>query len=123
MDGCKVNIRPISDEHPQIIAVILSYLESAVASDVLSQLDPHLQPDIIYRLSTIENIQPEALKELEKVMEKKFNSNASLRATQAGGIRSAANVLNYLKSNVESHILKNLLKRIKILQKKYKKHV
>ena len=80
MDGCKVNIRLISDEHPQIIAVILSYLESAVASDVLSQLDPKLQPDIIYRLSTIENIQPEALKELEKVMEKKFNSNASFKS-------------------------------------------
>ena len=65
----------ISDEHPQIIAVILSYLESAVASDVLSQLDQKIQPDIIYRLSTLENIQPEALKELELVMERKFNSN------------------------------------------------
>ena len=80
----------------------------------MSQLDPKLQPDIIYRLSTIENIQPEALKELEKVMEKKFNSNASLRATQAGGIRSAANVLNYLKSNVESTYMKELTKKIKI---------
>ena len=98
----------ISDEHPQIIAVILSYLESAVASDVLSQLDTKSQPDIIYRLSTLENIQPEALKELEKVMERKFNSNASLRATQAGGIRSAANVMNYLKSNVEANVMKEL---------------
>ena len=44
-------------------------------------------------------------------MEKKFNSNASLRATQAGGIRSAANVMNYLKSNVESAIMKDLTKK------------
>ena len=113
----------ISDEHPQIIAVILSYLESAVASDVLSQLDPKLQPDIIYRLSTIENIQPEALKELEKVMEKKFNSNASLRATQAGGIRSAANVMNYLKSNVESSIMKELTKKDKDIAKEIQENM
>ena len=69
MDGCKVNIRFNFRRAPQILCNA-SYLESAVASDVLSQLDPKLQPDIIYRLSTIENIQPEALKELEKVMEK-----------------------------------------------------
>ena len=113
----------ISDEHPQIIAVILSYLDSAVASDVLSQLDPKSQPDIIYRLSTIENIQPEALKELEKVMEKKFNSNASLRATQAGGIRSAANVMNYLKSNVESSIMKELTKKNKDIAKEIQENM
>ena len=47
-------------------------------------------------------------------MEEKIYPNASLRATQAGGIRSAANVLNYLKSNVESHIMKELTKKEKI---------
>ena len=113
----------ISDEHPQIIAVILSYLESAVASDVLSQLDPKMQPDIIFRLSTLENIQPDALKELETVMERKFNSNASLRATQAGGIRSAANVMNYLKSNVEANIMKDLTKRDKDIAKEIQENM
>tara|TARA_Y100001954_G_scaffold194336_1_gene209765 strand:+ start:1 stop:759 length:759 start_codon:yes stop_codon:yes gene_type:complete len=113
----------INDEHPQIIAVILSYLESAVASDVLSQLDPKIQPDIIYRLSTLENIQPEALKELESVMEKKFNSNASLRATQAGGIRAAANVMNYLKSNVEASVMKELTKKDKDVAKEIQENM
>ena len=50
-------------------------------------------------------------------LEKKFNSNASLRATQAGGIRSAANVMNYLKSNVESSIMKELTKKDKDIAK------
>ena len=113
----------INDEHPQIIAVILSYLESAVASDVLSQLDPKIQPDIIYRLSTLENIQPEALKELESVMERKFNSNASLRATQAGGIRAAANVMNYLKSNVEASVMKELTKKDKDVAKEIQENM
>lgn len=113
----------ISDEHPQIIAVIISYLESAVGADVLSQLDEKVQSDIIYRLSTIENIQPDALKELEKVMERKFNSNASLRATQAGGIRSASNVMNYLKSNIEANIMKDLSKRDKDLAKEIQENM
>ena len=56
-------------------------------------------------------------------MEKKFNSNASLRATQAGGIRSAANVLNYLKSNVESHILKELTKKNKDIAKEIQENM
>ena len=53
-------------------------------------------------------------------MERKFNSNASLRATQAGGIRAAANVMNYLKSNVEASVMKELLKKIKMWLKNYK---
>ena len=113
----------INDEHPQIIAVILSYLESAVASDVLSQLDQKVQPDIIYRLSTLENIQPEALKELELVMERKFNSNASLRASQAGGIRAAANLMNYLKSNVEASVMKELTKKDKDVAKEIQENM
>ena len=113
----------ISDEHPQIIAVIISYLDSAVGADVLSQLDEKVQSDIIFRLSTLENIQPDALKELEKVMERKFNSNASLRATQAGGIRSASNVMNYLKSNLEANIMKDLTKRDKDIAKEIQENM
>jgi flagellar motor switch protein FliG len=71
----------------------------------------------------LENIQPDALKELERVMEKKFNSNASLRATQAGGIRSAANVMNYLKSNVEGAIMKDLTKRNKDIAKEIQENM
>ena len=63
------------------------------------------------------NIQLEALKELESVMERKFNSNASLRATQAGGVRAAANVMNYLKSNVEASVMRELTKKDKDIAK------
>ena len=56
-------------------------------------------------------------------MEKKFNSNASLRATQAGGIRSGANVMNYLKSNVESTIMKELTKKDKDIAKEIQENM
>ncbi len=107
----------ISDEHPQIIAVVISYLEPAIGSDVLTQLPENIHADVIYRLSTLETIQPEALRELEVVMDKKFSSNATLRASQAGGIKSAANIMNFAKSDAEARIMKSLMKKDKDIAK------
>ena len=56
-------------------------------------------------------------------MEKKFNSNASLRATQAGGVRAAANVMNYLKSNVEASVMKELTKKDKDIAKEIQENM
>ena len=61
----------IVDEHPQIIALI-SYLDSAMGADVLNMLPEELQPLIVERIANLENVQPDAIKELEAVMEKKF---------------------------------------------------
>ena len=84
----------VQDEHPQIVALITSYLDFGLASDVLSLLEPELQSDVILRIATLETVDPEALRELEKVMKKKFQANTSLRSSQVGGVKAAAKIMN-----------------------------
>ena len=98
----------ISDEHPQIMALIISYLEAGVAADVLVLLPEDVQSDIIHRIATLETVQPDALAELERVMQLKFKTNTSLRASSVGGIKAAASIMNYTKQNMEQRVMKNL---------------
>ena len=100
----------ISDEHPQIIALIISYLDPAQASDVLVMLDEKLQPEIKKRIATIQTVQPDALKNLELVMQKKFAANTSLRASQVGGVKAAASIMNFMKGEDEQKIFKEVAK-------------
>ena len=76
----------IIDEHPQIIALIISYLDYGLAADVLGLLPNQLQPEIIRRIATLQTVGPDALAELEQVMQSKFKANTSLRAAKVGGV-------------------------------------
>ena len=100
----------IQDEHPQIIALIISYLEPAQGSDVLVMLDEKMQPEIVKRIATIQTVQPDAIKDLELVMQKKFAANTSLRASQVGGIKAAAQIMNFMKGEDEQKIFKEVAK-------------
>ena len=105
----------ISDEHPQIISLKISYLEPTQASDVLVMLDEKVQPEIIKRIATIQTVQPDALKNLELVMQKKFAANTSLRASQVGGVKAAASIMNFMKGDDEQKIFKEIAKYSKNL--------
>ena len=105
----------ILDEHPQIIALIISYLEFSMGADVLNLLPDDLQPEIIRRIATLETVQPDALRELEDVMQRKFKANTTLRATQVGGVKAAAKIMNFTNQNMEARIMKNIGKDDKIL--------
>ena len=98
----------ISDEHPQIMSLIISYLEPGVAADVLVLLPEERQSDIIHRIATLETVQPDALEELEKVMQLKFKTNTSLRASSVGGVKAAASIMNFTKQNMEQRVIKSL---------------
>jgi flagellar motor switch protein FliG len=98
----------ILDEHPQIIALIISYLDHGQASDVLAQLPEEAQADVITRVATLQTVQPEALRELEIVMQRKFQANTSLRASQVGGIPAAAKIMNFLTQDIEARIMSTL---------------
>ena len=100
----------IQDEHPQIIALIISYLEPAQGSDVLVMLNEKIQPEIVKRIATIQTVQPDALKDLELVMQKKFAANTSLRASQVGGVKAAAQIMNFMKGEDEQKIFKEVAK-------------
>ena len=104
MDGRSI-AELLQDEHPQIIALIVSYLDYSQASDVLNLLPEDLQPEIVQRIATLETVDPEALRELELVMQMKFKANTSLRSTKVGGVKAAAKIMNFTKANMEKRIL------------------
>lgn len=101
----------IIDEHPQIKALIISYLDFGLAADVLTLLPDEIQPDIVRRIATIESVEPGAIKELERVMKAKFAANTSLRASQIGGVKAAAKIMNFTKTDMETRILNEIKKR------------
>lgn len=116
MDARSVN-ELIADEHPQIMALVISYLEPGVAADVLVMLPEEIQADIIHRIATLETVQPDALNELERVMQLKFKTNTSLRASSVGGVKAAAGIMNFTKQNMEGRIIKTLGEKDRLLAK------
>ena len=98
----------VLDEHPQIISLIISYLEPSVGADVMNMLPVDLQADVIRRVATLETVQPDALHELEMVMQRKFAANTSLRASQVGGVKAAAALMNFTQQDTEQRIMKVL---------------
>ena len=105
----------VAEEHSQVIALLLSYLEYSVASDVLSLLPTHLQPEVIERIATLDTVTPEAVKELEGVMQTQFNNNAMLRSSVVGGAKTAAKIMNFTKEDMEQNILATIGKKNKEL--------
>lgn len=98
----------ISAEHSQIISLVLSYLEYDLAAEVLSLLPVELQPEIITRIATLETVQPDALLNLQEVLQKKFKENSSVKATKIGGIEAAAKIINFSNTAIEKKILETI---------------
>lgn len=94
-------------EHPQIIAIVLSFLDSDQAAAVLELLPENLRSDIIMRIASLDGIQPNALAELDDILEKQFSgsSGSNLKSSNVGGRKTAANILNFMDSAVESQIM------------------
>ena len=101
----------IVNEHPQIIAIVLSFLDYDVAADVLRFLPEETRPEVIGRVASLETIQPTAMQELEAIMRAQFSSNSSLKSSSVGGVKSAAKIMNYVKSDIEQGMMKRLTER------------
>ncbi|CAK0776188.1 flagellar motor switch protein FliG [Gammaproteobacteria bacterium] len=95
-------------EHPQIIAIVLAYLEADQAAEVLSILPERVRPDILLRIATLEGINPVALQELNDIMEKQFSGKTAVKSSGIGGIKTTASILNFLDSAMESQIMENI---------------
>jgi len=95
----------IKYEHPQIIAVVLSYIDSDQAAEVLGLLPEATRSDIILRIATLDRLQPSALAELNSVIEKQFTGIDHVKSSSVGGITTAANLLNMMEPSVEGAIL------------------
>ena len=96
-------------EHPQIIAIVLSYLDSDQAAEVLSLLPENMRADVLMRIASLDGIQPSALQELDEILEKQFEGTASsIRSSSVGGTKTAANILNFMDSAIEARIMERV---------------
>lgn len=95
-------------EHPQIIAIILSQLEAAQAARILACLPPEMHTDLLMRVATVEGIQPDALEELDAVMERQLGNATRLQAAGFAGPKIVADIVNFLEPRIESTVMREL---------------
>ncbi|MDH3535635.1 MAG: flagellar motor switch protein FliG [Gammaproteobacteria bacterium] len=95
-------------EHPQIIAIVLSYLEADSAAQVLSNLPEDMRAGILMRIATLEGVQPAAIKELDSIMERYFSDNENVKSSMVGGEKTAAAILNFMDSAIENKMMEQV---------------
>lgn len=98
----------IQDEHPQTIALILSYLSSSQASSIISALPPDKQADVAKRIAQMDRTSPDVIKEVERVLERKLSSLVNQDYTIVGGVDSIVAILNTVDRGTEKHIMETL---------------
>lgn len=95
----------IRNEHPQIQTIVMSYLEPEQSAEILAQFPEKVRLDLLMRVANLEEVQPAALQELNEIMEKQFAGQAGAQAAKMGGLKSAANIMNYLDTNIEGQLM------------------
>ena len=98
----------IRHEHPQIIAIVLSYLDSDQSAEILNLLPENLRVDVMLRIASLDGIQPAALKELDEIMERQFSGAGNLKASNVGGVKVAANIINMMDGVSEQALIELL---------------
>ncbi len=98
----------IQDEHPQTIALILSYLSPVQAAGIVSTLSPEKQTDVVRRIALMDRTSPDVIKEVEGILEQKLASLVNQDYTIVGGIDSVVEVLNTVDRGTEKHIMEEL---------------
>lgn len=95
----------IQNEHPQTIALILSYLEATQAGQILSELPQEVQADIARRIAIMDSTAPEIINEVEQILERKLSATVTQDYTQTGGLEAVVDVLNGVDRSTERTIL------------------
>ncbi len=95
----------IKNEHPQIIAVVLAHLDPGHTAAILEEFPAPLQTDVLYRIAKLENIPPGVLEEIEQTLQDEISMIENTEGKSVGGIRSAAEILNQMKSSAENQVL------------------
>jgi len=98
----------IKNEHPQIIATILVHLDRDQASEVLGFFTERLRNDVLLRIATLDGVQPTALRELNDVLTKLLSGSNNIKKSALGGVRTAAEILNFMPSANESSIIESV---------------
>ncbi len=98
----------LQNEHPQVIALVLSYLEPTMASQILGALPEELQIEVIKRIALLERTSPEIVKEIERSLERKLSGIVSQQFSKVGGVETAAEIMNNIDRQTEKTIMERL---------------
>jgi len=98
----------IKNEHPQIIATILVHLEFDQAGEILKQFPDRLRNDVLLRIATLDGVQPAALKELNEALTRMLAGASTVKKAAMGGVRHAAEILNFVGAAAETAVLDNV---------------
>lgn len=98
----------IRNEHPQIQAIVIAYLDADQAADVLKNLQDKQRLDIIMRVASLDSVHPSALQELNDILEKQFSGNASSQTKQMGGTKVAAEIMNNMEGSMEGELMESI---------------
>ena len=95
-------------EHPQIAAIILSYLEPDQSAEVIAMLPENMRSELLLRVATLDGVQPAALQELDQIMERQFSGSNQTRKSVLGGPKVVANIINMLEPRIESVVMQEI---------------
>src|SRR5690606_17650216 len=101
----------IRNEHPQIQAIVIAYLDADQSAEILSYFTEKVRLDIMMRVASLDTVQPTALQELNDILEKQFSGSASSQTKTMGGYKVAAEIMNNLEGSVEAELMDGI-KRI-----------
>jgi len=97
-------------EHPQIIAIVLAYLDPDQAAEVLQLLQMSVRSEVVARIALLDGVQPSALSELDDIMEKQFAGKSTGKTSVLGGAKAAANIINFLEPSQETALMEEVAK-------------
>jgi flagellar motor switch protein FliG len=95
-------------EHPQIQSIVLSYLEPDQAAEVMQMFDEVVRLDLMMRIASLDTVQPKALQELNDIMDKQFHGTSSVQSANIGGLKMAAEIMNFIDSGVEAQLIEQI---------------
>lgn len=98
----------IRNEHPQIQAIVLAYLDADQSAQIISHFPDKVRLDVMFRVASLDTVQPSALQELNDILEKQFLGSSGTQAKDIGGYKTAAEIVNNLDSSIGSELLDSI---------------
>jgi flagellar motor switch protein FliG len=123
MSYCESLARFLGQEHPQLVALLLSYLEPGLAACVLEAIPQEMRTDVTERICTISRVSPEVLREVERILEKKLSSVAAEEGVAAGGVAAVVEILNVATRGLEKFVVESMEKSNPHLAEEIKKRM
>jgi flagellar motor switch protein FliG len=109
------------NEHPQTVAVILAHLEPEKKGEVLRRLPESLQAEVVLRMANLDNVDPELIAEIDKVLKNQLSNTHTVEQASLGGVQPVAEMLNVMDKNSEQSIMSRLEEKDPLLAEEIRK--